>query len=149
MEERLPGTAGWLATVLDEELLERVHGVVIAPRMTPDMHLPARTGHDVARELGGRYLLRYVLEEQLGVFADGSDAAHYVTPTPYAPGETVVYLSLPRPASPRRYVMMLDPLRIAEIRGPRWVRLGPGIEYILPRGFPRDALVWGWEQEVR
>jgi len=33
--------------------------------------------------------------------------------------------------------MLLNPSRIAEIQGPRWVRLGSGIEYILPRDFLR------------
>ena len=145
----LPGTAGWLATSLDQEMIEQVRKVTIAGRTILDHHLPIKSGTDVANELGGRYLLRYVLPRQVGLFVDGSDVPHHVTPTPYAPRETVSYLNLPRPREPRRHVMLLDPRRIPVIQGPRWVRLGKGIEYILPRGFPRNAVVWGWEQEIR
>jgi hypothetical protein len=141
-------TAAWLATVLDQELLESVRGASIAPRNTEDHRLPVRPGRDVAQELGGRYLLRYVLPDQVGQFTDGSGNPHHVTPTPYAPRDTVAYLALPRPAAPRLYVMLLDPGRIPVIMGPRWIRLGKGIEYILPSGFPKEALVFGWEVEV-
>src|SRR5262249_23312364 len=100
-------------------------------------------------ELGGRYLLRYIMEERLREFADGSDVPHYVTPTPYAPRDTVSYLALPRPQTPRLFAMLLAPHRVPFIQGPRWIRLGKGIEHILPRGFPKDAIVFGWEIEVR
>jgi hypothetical protein len=141
-------TAAWLATALDHEQLEVSRGVVIAPRRQEDYALTVRYGPDVAQELGGRYLLRYILPEQVNQFADGSTATHHVTPTPYAPRDTVSYLALPKPVAPRLYVMLLDPARIPYIQGPRWIRLGKGIEYILPRGFPKDALVMPWEVEV-
>jgi hypothetical protein len=45
--------------------------------------------------------------------------------------------------------MILDPMQIAEVKGPRRVLGGQGIEYLLPHGFPSSA-VWGsWEREVR
>ena len=141
-------TAAWLATVLDQELLEVVRGVPISPRDRADQLLPIRAGSEVARELGGRYLLRYILPDQAGQFVDGSDTPHHVTPTPYAPRDTVSYLALPKPGAARLLVMLLDPERVPYIQGPRWIRLGKGIEYILPNGFPKDALVWPWEVSV-
>jgi len=42
---------------------------------------------------------------------------------------------------PRVLVMLLDPSKIDEIKGPRWVRFGNGIEYLLPKGFLSEALV--------
>jgi hypothetical protein len=59
------GVCSRLATVLDHEMLE-VRGVIIASRLTPDDELPRKDGKDVADELGGRYLLRYMLPHQTG-----------------------------------------------------------------------------------
>jgi hypothetical protein len=125
-----------------------VRGVIIASRLTPDDELPRKDGKDVADELGGRYLLRYMLPHQTGQFTNGSTARHYVTPTPYAPEETVTWLYLPKPDGERTFVMLFDPAKIPFILGPRWVRLGNGIEYILSEGFPKDAVVGGWELTV-
>jgi len=129
-------------------MLEVVRRVRIAADVTPDDSLPMRLGGDVAIELGGRYLLRYMLPRQVGKYALGSDDRHYVTPTPYSPEDTVSWLYLPKPSEKRPYVMLLDPAKIPYVQGPRWARLGKGIEYILPRGFPREAVVGGWELEV-
>lgn len=142
------GTSSWLCTVLDQEMLEVWRGVQIAARTTPDNMLFQKTGTEVARELGNRYLLRYLLPHQVGWFSRGSELRHYVTPTPYSPEETVLWLALPKPAQSRTFVMMLDPAMIGLLLGPRWVRLGKGIEYILPDGFPKEALVGGWELGV-
>jgi hypothetical protein len=71
----------------------------------------------------------------------------FVTPTPYSPAETVVWLALPNPA-PRDYALFLDPGRIPAICGPRRVRLGGGLEYILPRGYPAAAMLVGWPVRV-
>ncbi len=113
-----------------------------------------KTGRQVAEEIGGRYLLRYVLPEQVGRFASGSDIQHYVTPTPYAPEETISYLALPVPRQPRTHVLVLDPARIEYICGPQRIAGAPGIQYILPVGFSQDAIVGAgagahWELEVR
>jgi hypothetical protein len=124
-----------LATILDREMLEVVRGVTIASPITPDAALPSRSGKDIFVELGGRYLLRDVLREQLGMFTkSGSDRLHHVTPTPYNPRDVISYLALPAPHRPRRFVMFLDPSLIPEVKGPRWVRLGQGIGYLLPNG---------------
>ena len=120
----------------------------IAARVTPDDSLPLKSGRDVALELGGRYLLRYMLPHQVDQFREGSRARHFVTPTPYSPEDTVSWLYLPKPTGDRPFVLLLDPASIPSLQGPRWVRLGNGIEYILPQGFPREAIVAGWELKV-
>lgn len=141
---------GWLATLLDSEMLQVQRGVQIQPATTPLNQLARKTGLQVAAEVGGRYLLRYLLRKQVGKFLGGSQAQHYVTPTPYSPDETTYFLALPRPTGRRRYVLLLDPARIPQVWGPRWVRLAAGIEYYLPQGFPPNAIVGpGWEIEVR
>jgi len=141
------GTSSRLATQLDQEMLESISGP-IAPRSTP-IHTLQRTGAQVVKELGGRYLLRYLLPHQVGLHIHGSADPHWVTPTPYAPEETISWLALPAPRDPRPYVMVLNPAAIPAIWGPRWVRFGGGIEYFLPNGFPGDALAFPWELEVR
>jgi len=133
--------ASWLATMLDQESLE-ARGVSIAGRLTSEAKLEVRSGSEVARELGGRVLLRYLLEEQVDFFTNGSiSRKHWLTPTPYAPSETIAWLALWVPNRPRRHVMLLDPARIDAIKGPRWIRFGRGIEYFLPTGFPEQALM--------
>ncbi len=129
-------------------MLEVVRRVEIAAGVTPDDSLPPKSGRDVAIELGGRYLLRYMLPRQVGKYALGSPDRHFVTPTAYSPEDTVSWLYLPKPNEKRRYVMLLDPAKIPYVQGPRWVHLGKGIEYILPHGFPREAVVGRWELEV-
>jgi hypothetical protein len=128
-------------------MIERA-GTHIASATTLDGDLPVRTGAEVAVELGGRFLLRYMLRRQLGDFAGGSMDKHFVTPTPVSARDAGSFLALPSVAERRRYVMLIDPAAIAEIQGPRWVRGGSGIEYLLPNGFPQAALLLGWEIEV-
>ena len=142
------GSCSRLATVLDQEMLETSRNRRIAARSVPDGKLLERSGEDVAAELGGRYLLRYMMAHQVGQYADGSEDRHFATPTPYAPDDVTSWLYLPRPTGKRPFVMLLNPAKIPRILGPRWVRLGNGIEYILPAGFPKEAIVGGWEMEV-
>lgn len=139
--------ASSLATTLDQEMLEN-RRVSIAGRTTPDADLPSKTGIEVAQELGNRYLLRYLVGHQVGRYVDGSDARHFVTPTAYSAAEAVSWLALPLPTQDRAFVLILDPAKVATIIGPRWVRCGKGIEYILPVGFPKEALAFAWEVQV-
>ena len=121
----------------------------IYPAGTPDKGLPEKSGNEVYLELGSRYLLRYLLPSQISIFLNLSSMpssfvqkTHYVTPTPYSPEETVPWLALPRPNIPRIYVVLLNPSKIpidVIIRGPRWVRMGGGIEYVLEK-FPIGAM---------
>lgn len=125
------------------------HGVTIAASAVATSALAHKTGRQVAGELGDRYLCRYLLPHQVGQYVAGSGNPHWVTPTAYAPEETISWLALPTPRGPRPYVMLLKPGEIVDIWGPRWVRLGGGIEYVLPNGFPAAALAFPWELEVR
>jgi len=143
------GSCSLLATNLDREMLEnRINPVQIAASTMPDNQLPIKSGADVLRELKGRYLLRYLLPHQIGLYINGSNDQHWVTPTPYTPEETISWLALPNPSLPRTFVMLLDPSKIDEIKGPRWVRLGKGIEYLLHQGFPPEALLLSWPLQV-
>ncbi len=114
------GTSSWLATLLDQEMLELKRSVSICHRLMPDTQLPQKSGQQVANELGGRYLLRYLLSHQVGQFTVGSNHRQYVTPTAYSPEETISWLALPAPKQPRPYALLLDPARMpdTEILGP-------------------------------
>jgi hypothetical protein len=131
--------AARLATVLDQEMLEG-RGVEIASRVTPDAQLPEKAGVDVFAELGGRFLVRYLLKESLPGAIRGTAKVTYVTPTPYSPKDAVELLMLPAEDRTREHAMLLDPRGISVVLGPRWVQGGFGIEYILPRGYTREAI---------
>jgi hypothetical protein len=90
-------TCASLAETLDQEMLEafRIPSIRIASPTTSNEELQQhfrKTGNEVSAEIGGRYLLRYLLADQVGTFTQGSDKMHYVTPTPYAPQDTVAHL---------------------------------------------------------
>ena len=138
------GTSSKLAKCLDESMLQEAHGVLIAPSHMLDEDLREKTGPQVADELGGRYLMRYVLANQIQAFSVGSSRVHYVTYTPYSPEETIGQLALPKGTEPRSHVFLLRPSKLKKVLGPRWVRGGYGIEYLLPEGFGKDALVLPW-----
>lgn len=111
-------------------------------------HLPERKGVHVYWELGGRPLFRFLRYSQLGLFAEGSVDETFVTPTLYSRGDVVSALALPRPSDLPSHVLLIDPSRVSIIKGPRRVNWGSGLEYILPRGFPREALRLPWELEI-
>jgi hypothetical protein len=147
------GTCSHLATLLDADMIgpHRIY-----PGNTRVQDLP--TVLDPASELHGRFLLRYVLARHVGELRNGSSDPQWVTPTPYAPEETVSWLALPAPTEPREYVLMLDPSRLHGLVGPKWVYMGRGIEYILTQGFDAEAIVnlspgspipARWEIEIR
>jgi len=135
-----------IATRLDDEML-LTRQAIISPSNTPLLAMPMRTGSDVAIELGGRFLLRYLLRKRYWQFTGGSSQLQFVTPTPYSPSEAVTWLALPNPTL-REFVLFLDPSQISVICGPRRVRLGGGLEYILPQGFPASARLVGWPVPV-
>jgi hypothetical protein len=138
-------TASWLATLLDQSMLEQEDLLnkrgPIAHRLTPDSELPERPGQEVADELGGRFLLRYMLPHQVDQVHGGSNHLTYTTPTAYRSEDVVEYLRLPRPQAQRPFVSLLNPALISKISGPRWIAGGIGIEYLLPQGYPQEALV--------
>jgi len=135
-------TCSAIATRLDEEMLAH-RPAIVYPSHTPFSAMPARLGPDIAVELGGRYLLRYLLRKQYRQFTAGSPSPHFVTPTPYSPTEVISWLALPTPAR-REFVLFLDAMRLSDVRGPRRVLLGCGLEYLLASGFPANAIVVGW-----
>ena len=139
-------TSSAIATRLDEEMLA-LRGARIYPAHAPLRSMPARTGAVVSEELGGRYLLRYLMRRQYRQFTTGSPNLNFVTPTPYSPTEAISWLALPTPTR-RDFVLFLDPSSIPVVRGPRRILLGGGIEYILPNGFPASALVVQWPVPV-
>ena len=122
--------------------------MTIASRSVSDSSLTAKDGGAVAKELGGRLLIRYMLWDQVAQFTGGSTVAHWVTPTPLSIGDLSRTLALPAPRRRRKWAMLLDPREIPEVLGPRWVRWGHGIEYVLPTGFPAAAIASRWEIEV-
>jgi len=139
-----------IAEILDEEMIERSSPSPIASgiRRTNLSELPRREGSRVAAELGHRYLLRFLMESQVSLFLDGSTSLHFATPTPYGTDDCPSWLALPRPENPRAYAMLLDPSKIPVIQGPRKIRGGHGIEYVLPEGFPKEAIYQGWVLKV-
>src|SRR4051794_7597686 len=107
------GTA-WLSTQLDAVML----GNAIYASACRTSDLPDRTGAEVAEELGGRYLMRYV--DYSSVHEAGREIETFVCPTPYAGDELCEWLALPRPDLRRDYVVLIDPREIATVKGPRW-----------------------------
>lgn len=147
----------WIATWLDEQMLV-AQGVFVSDAVTVGVSLPAaRSGSDVARELQGRLLLKYVTVKQVrrGEFRHGSSREAYATLTPYATEDVVSWLQLPDATEPRRHILLLDVTQISRIIGPYRVTSGRGIQYLLPDGFPEEAIVvpgapgGHWAIEVR
>ncbi len=140
-----------LALTLDEEMLA-AHGVVIADPWVPDKDLPPCP--DLASQLGNRFLVKYVRREDRSRYSPPFSGittypgVHYVTPTAICRDELVAILNLPPLPAPR-YALILDPARLDAV-GPRRVRSGQALEYVLPNGFPSNAVVApGWPVEVR
>jgi hypothetical protein len=141
-------SAGLLATNLDEAMLSG-RNVEIFPSATPFDKLESKAkkeGKRVSWEIGGRWLVHYLLHPQ--VLKEPRRTPVYVTPTPYAPDDTVSFLALPRAADKREFCILLMPEKIDWILGPRWILGGGGIECILPYGFELGALVMPWEVKI-
>lgn len=134
-----------MATNLDIEML----GWNVSGGKTPIESLPKKTGPEVYEEIGHRQLIRFLTPDQNGAFREGSEMRHFTTPTPYPADEVIETLHLPGIHLPRLWALILDPRRIPTIAGPKFVRWGFAIEYILPDGFPKEALVDTlWEVRV-
>jgi hypothetical protein len=130
---------------------EQMAGKAIHAPTVPIDQLPIRSGVEVARELGGRSLLRYVTPNLVHE-PDGSRVGQptFVTPTPYAPQDPSHFLELPMPHVARPYVIFLDPSQIDRIAGPQYVGPGLGLQYVLPDGYDAEAVMApGWAHEVR
>lgn len=136
-------TSPWLATWQDAQVLLAQGVTILDPITGGSVSHPVRSGVDIARELCGRMLLRYITPVQLrsGMFRSGSVDATFVTPTAYAVEDLASWLLLPGAHQRRTHVLVLDPAQIPQVQGPFWVALGRGIQYILPFGFPESAIV--------
>ena len=121
----------------------------VASRADPVEALDDRKGADVSVELGGRLFLRYLTDSQVTDFNDGSSRPHWVTPTPITSEDLVHWLALFAPTIRRVHALILDPAKVNTVRGPAWIRLGLGIEYYLPDGFDKEAIVDAGVIQVR
>lgn len=98
--------AAQLATFLDHWMLEQPDHVAsrgggIAAGFSDEHLLPSRTGQQLATELGGRLLVRYLREHELAEGQRGTSRAVWATPTPYGPRDAADLLALPRAWEPR------------------------------------------------
>jgi hypothetical protein len=138
-----------VAINLDKEMLGR-HGVSIAPGWVANRDLPKCT--DLVAELGGRHLIKYIRSDDLNKFSKLSrvkyfSGEHYLTPTVVCRPELPEVLALP-PYKVPDYALFLDPAKLDAV-GPRHVRGGSGIEYVLLDGFSVDAIVEpGWAVKI-
>ncbi len=135
-----------LAIILDEEMLGQ-HNAAIAAPWTPDDQLPECTS--LASELGDRYLVKYLRRGDHTRYSVRSGISyfpgvHFVTPTPLARSQLIPVLNLPSDLPAPRYALLLDPAHVTA-RGPRRIRGGHGVEYVLFSGFPSTAIAApGW-----
>lgn len=129
-------SCGSLATNLDLEML-LARGVIISPSNIPIEDLPIKTGEEVADELAGRPLIRYLCRQDVSKYLRGDRNPHYTTPTPYSSTDLISFLCLPDPQTARTHCLLLDPQNIEVILGPRLIQWGGGIEYIRRMDFSR------------
>ena len=134
-----------LATNLDAEMI-RTGGHTIYRANTADSRLPTVAGNAVFDQLGGRWLMRYIRPYSLADYDPNSPRSHfdgpaYVTPTPYSTDDVISWLALPPHLPAPNYAVLIDP-RAVDALGPRWVRLGNGIEYVLPNGYDLHDVVY-------
>ncbi len=141
-------SCGNLATKLDIEMLVK-RGIHIYSSSTPDSLVLRRPGTEVADELCGRPLIRYLRKKDAGLYLHGDANRHFTTPTPYSSEDLTGFLNLPDPLLRRTHFLLIDPAKLPEIQGPRYIAWGGGIEFILPKGFSKDALINPWGLEVR
>ena len=99
--------------------------------------------------LFGRLLLKYFTQAQIGTYSAGVSFPVYATPTPMPVADLRDCLGLPSPTVKREWALLLDPNEVPVIKGPHWITAGQGIEFLLPGGFPAEAIVDVGEVRVR
>lgn len=141
-----------LAVHLDITMLH-ARGVVIADEDVPVDDLPFCTPTD---HLGDRLLLKYLRPDDPERFSILSGVSqfpgrHYVTPTPIAREDLVSVLMLqPRKKKKPCWCLPLLPHMLYDVRGPRRINGGYGVEYILDSGFSSLAIAGpGWLMEYK
>ncbi len=136
-----------IAVHLDAEMLLR-RGVSVASATTPESSLPAISDPD--RHFAGRLLVRYLRKGDLAQVTDTvwQNRAHSLTITPLCKDTLRRYLNLPSSLPPPTHALLVDPLLLPAIRGPRYVRLGFSVEYVVP-SLPDTAIVGPrWAVEI-
>ena len=129
-----------LAVSLDVYFLQNRRAgetVDIWPENAPLGVMPVRSGADVAEELAGRPLLRYVTDQH----EPPTSRMVWATTTALCPRCAGPILHLPVQMTERHWVFLIEPAQVDEIQGPRRCIMGQGIEYILPSGYEGRALV--------
>lgn len=141
-----------LALTLDEEMLGK-HGTPVASPWTADADLPL--AKSLVTDLGDRFLIKYIRHNDRTRYSAPFSGithypgVHYLSPTPLCRDELISALNLPAPLPPPRHALILDPAQLTA-HGPRKIRSGQGVEYVLLSGFPATAIVPpGWPVELR
>lgn len=120
------------------------NGATVAASHVPDAALPMVT--NLPGQLGGRMLLKFVRADQLATYTLAPVGTRwtrcaYLTPTPYCADDLPAALNLPAGMLPPTHALVLDPAGLVAV-GPRRVRWGTGIEYVLPYGFAESDIAW-------
>jgi hypothetical protein len=129
-----------MATSLDCWMLKE-HDVEAAASTTLDADLPVKSGDQVFEEIGRRYLIRYVPKDGISLESMLAPSLRWVTPTPYSAEDALRCLALPFGERQRKYYWLINPRYLRNVKGPRSVDGGCGIEYLIPEGVPEEALV--------
>src|SRR5438552_15461037 len=98
-----------------------LRGVTFFSRLTPDTGMPPRPGQAIFEELGGRHLLKYLIEGDARRYRSGTLVPTFTTPTPVPAHDLQLMLALPGPRN-RKYGLIIDPRSVSDIRGPRYTR---------------------------
>jgi hypothetical protein len=133
------GSSATIASLIDLEMLASRSARVYS-FLTEIEDMEPRTGSEVFTELGGRYLLHYTSYSDRGFYLRGLLPRTFATPTAAPAHDLDALLALPGPRA-RTHVLFIDPRQGVDVRGPRLVRLGRGIEYVLMTPAPFAALV--------
>jgi hypothetical protein len=135
-----------ISAIADEAMLERL-GVGIYPQLTSGLDLPVVS--DPLKDLGSRYLIKYVREDSAKYYSALSGVTsftgpHWLTPTCLHKSELLFALNLPPISRPVRALLLLPEL-LEGLRGPRRITGGCTIEYVC-ESFSLEAIAeprWG------
>ena len=100
--------------------------------------MPMRSGKEVVAELAGRKLIR-LAEDQFE--SARKDKETWLTVTPCCPKCAGKQFHLPKELTERNWAILINPAQIDEIQGPRRCVMGYGLEYYLPKGYAKEAMV--------
>jgi hypothetical protein len=135
-----------ISAITDEAMLERL-GIEIFPQSVPMAQLSS-VG-DPLKDLGSRYLIKYVREDMAAHYSTLSGITvfkgpHWLTPTCLHRSELLFALNLPPLTRPVR-ALLLRPEKLEGLCGPRRIAGGCTVEYVC-ESFTLDAIAdpkWG------